>query len=414
MKSRFPALGNPAYRGFFLSQTISLTGTWMQNLALPWLAYTLTGSPFLLGLVGAVQFLPTMLLSAFAGALTDRLVKARVVLATQTILCLGSAVLAVLVFTHSASYPLLLAVALVMGLANTMDFPARQAMVGELVGRELVMNAVALNSSLFNAARIVGPALAGLVMGTWGIGWCFAINALSFLPALAVVSKLPRRPAPSRSETSPDLWRATREGVDYVARSATLRRVLVAVFFMSVLGFNFQVLLPVLVKQTFHLGELEYGWLMSFMGLGSFTAAFTIAARSQRGPRTLILALAPVATGVLFLGLAFAPWYGLIAVLMVFVGFSNVAFFTTANSVLQVESAPEFRGRVTAFYSLFFGGMTPVGSLLAGALVEAGGPTLGFAVTGSALALIFAFWRIRTRASSKAPVPSPLPEPPAP
>lgn len=395
--SRFPALAVPAYRSFFLSQTVSLTGTWMQNLALPWLAYTLTGSPFLLGLVGAVQFLPTMLLSVFAGALTDRLVKVRVVMATQVTLCLGSAGLAVLVFTHTATYPLLLVLALIMGLANTLDFPARQAMVGELVGKDLVMNAVALNSSLFNAARIVGPALAGLIMGAWGIGWCFALNALSFLPSLLVLRGLPCTPAPLRDAASPDLWKASQDGVAYVVRNKPLRNVLVAVTLMSVLGFNFSVLLPVLVKVNLGLGETAYGLLMSCMGVGSFTAAFLIAARSERGPRTAIFSLAPLATGLLFIGLAFAPWFALIAALMVVVGFSNVAFFTTANSFLQVNSAPEYRGRVTAFYSLLFGGMTPVGNLVAGGLVEVGGPTLGFLVTGCALAVLALAWRLRKR-----------------
>lgn len=392
---RFPALGVPAYRSFFLSQTVSLTGTWMQNLALPWLAYTLTGSPFLLGLVGAVQFLPTMLFSVFAGALTDRLVKVRVVLATQATLAAGSALLALMVLTSTATYPLLLAVALLIGLANTMDFPARQAMVGELVGKDLVMNAVALNSSLFNAARIVGPALAGLIMGAWGIGWCFVLNALSFVPALSVLMRMPRSPAPFRDEDSPDLWQASKDGVAYLRREKPLRDALLAVAFMSILGFNFSVLLPVLVKENLGLGETAYGLLMSCMGIGSFSAAFLIAARSRRGPRVSILALAPLATGALFLGLAFTPWFGPIAVLMVLVGFSNVAFFTTANSFLQVRCLPEYRGRVTAFYSLLFGGMTPLGNLLAGTLVEWGGPTLGFLVTGTGLIAIFLGWRIR-------------------
>jgi len=393
--SRFPALANPSYRAFFLSQSVSLTGTWMQNLALPWLAYTLTGSPFLLGLVGAMQFLPTMLLSVFAGALTDRLVKVRVVRLTQAVLASGSALLAVLVFTGTATYPLLLVAALVLGLANTLDFPARQAMVSELVAADLVMNAVALNSSLFNAARIVGPALAGLIMGAWGIGWCFALNALSFVPALVVLARIPHTPVPPRNENSPDLWQSTKEGVSYVVHDRPLAKVLVAVFLMSVLGFNFSVLLPVLVKVNLGLGETAYGVLMSCMGIGSFTAAFSIAARSHRGPRVAILSLAPIATGVLFVGLAFAPWFGLIAGLMVVVGFSNVAFFTTANSYLQIHSLPELRGRVTAFYSLLFGGMTPVRNLIAGTLVEVGGPTLGFLVTGVALALLFALWALR-------------------
>jgi MFS family permease len=387
MGIRFPALGIPAFRAFWLSQTISLTGTWMQNLALPWLAYTLTGSPFLLGLVGAVQFLPTLMLSLFAGAVVDRQVKVRVVLVSQLVLMLGSTLLALLVFSHLASYPLLLCVALLLGLANLVDFPARQAMVGELVGTEHLMNAVALNSSLFNAARIVGPALAGFVMGAWGIGWCFTLNALSFLPSIVVLLRLPKVRIAVETLDTPNLWQASKDGVSYILTHKPLRNILLAVGLMGVFGFNFSVLLPVLVKQQLGLGEAAYGLLMSSMGVGSFAAAFIIAARSSRGPRTSILVLAPLATGLLFLALAVAPWFAAIACLMVLVGFSNVAFFTTANSFLQVHADPLYRGRVTAFYSLLFGGMTPVGSLLAGTLVEAGGPQLGFAVTGSVLLL---------------------------
>jgi MFS family permease len=385
MGIRFPALGIPAFRAFWLSQTISLTGTWMQNLALPWLAYTLTGSPFLLGLIGAVQFLPTLLFSLVAGAVVDRQVKVKVVLASQLILMLGSTLLALLVFTHLASYAMLLGVALMLGIANLVDFPARQAMVGELVGTEHLMNAVALNSSLFNAARIVGPALAGLVMGARGIGWCFALNAASFIPSIIVLLRLPVKSKALETTDSPNLWQASKDGVSYVLTNKPLRNILLAVGIMSVFGFNFSVLLPVLVKQQLGLGETAYGLLMSSMGIGSFVAAFTIAARSNRGPRTAILVIAPLATGLLFLGLAVAPLFALLAGLMVLVGFSNVAFFTTANSFLQVHADPVYRGRVTAFYSLLFGGMTPLGSLLAGTLVELGGPRLGFAVTGSVL-----------------------------
>ena len=376
----------------------------MQNLALPWLAYTLTGSPFLLGLVGAVQFLPVMLLSLFAGALTDRLVKARVVFLTQSVLTLGSALLSILVFTHTATYPVLLGVALVLGLANTMDMPSRQSMVGELVGKDLVMNAVALNSSLFNASRIVGPALAGLVMGAWGIGWCFALNSLSFLPLLFVLTRLPKIPPPTREAGDPDLWQAVKDGVNFIRGERHLQEVLAAVGIMGILGFNFTVLLPVVVKQTLGLGETAYGLLMSCMGIGSLTAALTLATRSRHGPRKGLLLVMPLVTGALFIGLAFTPWFGLIAVLMVLVGFSNVSFFTTANSYLQVNSPIEYRGRVIAFYSLLFGGTTPVGNMVAGSLVEVGGPTLGFLVTGVLLIGAFLSLRLlRSRTTSQGP-----------
>jgi MFS family permease len=412
VKSRFPALRNRSFRSFWLAQAISLPGTWMQNLALPWLAYTLTGSPFLLGLVGAVQFLPVMFLSLFAGALTDRLVKARVVFVTQSVLTASSALLATLVFTHTATYPILLVVAFVLGLANTMDMPSRQAMVGELVGQELVMNAVALNSSLFNASRIVGPALAGVVMGAWGIGWCFAINSLSFLPLLVALTRLPKVIPPVRTKNSPDLWQAVKEGIRFVRHDKPIREVLVAVAIMGILGFNFSVILPVLVKKTFSLGETDYGLLMSCMGVGSLIAALTLATRSRQGPRKGLLLIMPLATAALFVALAFAPWIALVQGLMVLVGFSNVAFFTTANSFLQVNSPLEYRGRVIAFYALLFSGTTPFGNLISGTLVEVGGSFLGFLVTGLLLLGCFLVLRfVRGRAESRAPIPSPPPGP---
>jgi MFS family permease len=229
-------------------------------------------------------------------------------------------------------------------------------------------------------------------MGAWGIGWCFALNSLSFVPLLFVLGRLPRV-NPTAPAEAPDLWGTVKDGVRFVWGEKDLRNVLAAVGIMGILGFNFSVLLPVLVKQTLGQGETAYGLLMSFMGIGSLAAALTIAARSSRGPRKSLLLVMPLVTGVLFVALAFAPWFALIAALMVFVGFSNVAFFTTANSYLQVNSPPEYRGRVISFYSLLFGGTAPIGSLLAGGLVEVGGPSLGFLATG--LSLAFCFLAIR-------------------
>jgi MFS family permease len=288
-------------------------------------------------------------------------------------------------------------------------------MVGELVGKDLVMNAVALNSSLFNASRIVGPALAGLVMGAWGIGWCFALNSLSFLPLLFVLTRLPKIPKPVRASGAPDLWQSVKDGVAFVRRERHLREVLVSVGLMGILGFNFTVLLPVLVKHTLGLGETAYGLLMSCMGVGSLAAALLLAARSRQGPRKGLLLVMPLITGALFAGLAFAPQFGVVAALMILVGFSNVAFFTTANSYLQVNSPLEYRGRVISFYSLLFGGTTPVGNLVAGSLVEMGGPALGFFVTGVLLAAsCLALRVVRSKAASKEAVPIPPPSLPGP
>ncbi len=391
---RFPALTFKPFRLFWLAQIVSLTGTWMQNLALPWLVFQLTGSPFLLGLTGTLQFLPQMLLSPFAGTVADHFPKRTMVLITQTVMTLTSALLGVLSFLHLVNYPLILVLALITGLANTLDQPVRQGLVAEIVGRDNLLNAVALNSAAFNGARIFGPAVAGVVMALWGVAWCFTLNALSFLPAIAALSLVPRSQRPRLPLSIRQLLRSTREGLAYVVHRRDLRDVLIAVTLMGVLAFNFSILLPVLVKQTFALGETAFGTLLSAMGLGSLAAAVLLAFTSRRGPDRRLLAWAPLLAGAALVGLGLSRSFPLTLALMVVAGFANIAFFTTANSHLQGSADDAFRGRVISLYTLAFGGMTPFGNFFVGTLAQFHGAAFTFTVTGLLLLVSFGALRV--------------------
>ncbi|NNM68352.1 MAG: MFS transporter [Spirochaetales bacterium] len=382
---QFPALSHRPFRLFWSAQIVSLTGTWMQNLALPWLVYQLTNSPFLLGLTGTLQFMPQLLLSPFAGTLADHVPKRTLVLITQSLMTLISALMGLLCFLNWANFPTIVLLAVLAGLANTLDVPVRQALVGELVGKDHLMNAIALNSAVFNGARIFGPALAGLVMALWGVAWCFTLNALSFLPAIAALSLIPRQPRRELGLSLRTLWESTLQGFVYAFGNRHLRRILVSVALMGILAFNFSVLLPVLVKQSFGLGEAAFGGLLSAMGVGSLLSALMMAGFSKNGPKAIFLRAAPLVTAVTFVGLALASSYVLALILMGIAGFANITFFTTANSDLQGSAEIPYRGRVIALYSLFFGGMTPFGNFLSGTLAQTGGAKLAFLVTGGLL-----------------------------
>lgn len=388
MHPRLSALREPRFRRIWIAHAISLTGTWMQNLALPWLAYLLTGSPLLLGLIGAAQALPVTILSPFAGAMADRMHRRTLLIVTQSLLMASSALLAMLVFADAITYTALFCIALFIGLANAFDYSARQVLTADLVHPDHLTSAIALNAATFSTARVIGPAIAGAVMVTAGIGWCFAINALSFIPFLAGIAALAPAPAAAAgASAAPGYWSMFGEGLRYLRGRPDIRDLLLMVAMMGILAFNLSVFLPVLLTETFGLGESAYGLLISSFGLGSLLSALALAVTDVGRRQGQLLDLLPLASGLLFLAISQAPSFLLLAGLAAGLGFANLSFFTVANSRLQALSEPAYRGRMIGFYVLGFAGMTPVGNLLAGALVERLGVGVSLLATGAALIL---------------------------
>lgn len=379
----FIPLKHPNFRYYWIGMCISLIGTWMQNVAQPWLAYSLTQSAFLLGLVGALQFLPMMLFSLFAGVVVDRFPTKRIICFTQ----LGSAavtlILAVLVLTGHIRYWHILLLATALGMVNTIDMPARQSFVIQLVGKDDLMNAIALNSAVFNAARIIGPAVAGLLMAYYGAGICFLLNSISFgavLVSLLFVHPLTEtRLLPAGKHVLADI----KEGLAYVFNHRILLQVIVLTAIIGTFAMNNNVLIPVFSQVVLNQDEKGLGLLFSFAGIGSFAGAMLVAAMSQTGPRKLITYSVPLVISMLLVLTSLTDNYVLTGIYLAATGLFFNLFSSTANATVQLNTTNEFRGRVMSLYTLVFAGSTPIGNLYAGIAAEHLGAQWGFAACGA-------------------------------
>jgi MFS family permease len=387
------------YRLFFSGQVVSVTGTWMQNVASAWLIVQLTHSPLAVGVLALAQFLPFTLFGLFAGTLVDRLDARRLVIGTQVVQMVLAIALAAVALGGIAVPWMVYLIAFGRGSVLVLDAPARQALTYRMVGRSELPNAVALNSSLFNASRVVGPAIGGLVIALFGTGVCFAFNAASFvavLLGLLLMRESDMLPV-EQAETRPTILRGTREGLRYVWRDPRIRAVLVVVLVVSTFGFNFNVLLPVLAASTLHAGPQTFGILSAFFGAGALVGALT-AASLARATRKVLLG----GTGLFGLfELALAPQHSTVAA-CAFLFAIGAAFTTwTASSIAGIQlSAPDhLRGRVVGLYYYAFNGTAPAGGLLAGWLCTIGGTELAFGVGGAATvaATGYGLFQIRDR-----------------
>ncbi|HEY5182496.1 MAG TPA: MFS transporter [Dermatophilaceae bacterium] len=385
------ALRHRNFRLFWFGQLISLIGTWMQSVAQAWLVLLLTHDPFWLGVVAAVQFTPVLALGLFGGILADILPKRRTIIGTQAILMVLALVLAVLSWTGIVQVWHILVLAFALGLVNAVDMPTRQSIVMELVGREDVANAVGLNSAMFNAARIVGPAVAGLVIGVAGVTVCFFLNGLSFVAVIAGL--LAMREADlrggvrlARPRSVGEVGANLGEGLRYVRRTPVVLLAVSLVGLVAIAGMNFNVLMPAMANEVLHVGASGFGFLMSAMGLGSLLAALAIA--YLRRPKLSILLVGAFALGALevaFAGVRFFP----LALLAVFgAGAGAIAMTATANSAIQLAVPDALRGRVMSVYTTVFAGSTPVGGLFAGWLASSFGTPVALAVGGGISALV--------------------------
>jgi MFS family permease len=390
------------YRLFFIGQAISLAGTWMQTVAQSWLVLVLTHDPLWLGVVAAAQFIPVMIFGLFAGVLADNLPKRQTLLWTQAIKMSLSVILAIIAVTGYASIPLLILLALIIGTVNAVDMPVRQAFSVEMVGREDIGNAIALNSAMFNGARIVGPALAGLTIGALGVAAAFVVDAASFLAV--IIALLMMRESELHSPASiphPDSFSAVmtqlREGLHYVRVTPLVLIAVLVVGLVATVGMNFSVIIPAYAQDVLDSDATGYGFLMAASGVGSLLAALWLAFGS--GAQVRRLAYGAIMLGVGEVALGFSQVFSLSLLFMVLVGFGGILMAATANTTMQLAVPDYLRGRVMSVYTTIFAGSTPIGGPLMGGLASAFGVAISLAIGGvlSGIVGVAAFAWIRRR-----------------
>ncbi|MCX7614385.1 MAG: MFS transporter [Clostridiales bacterium] len=390
LNNPFIALRHKNYRLYFYGMCVSLIGTWMQNIAQPWLAYKLTNSPLLLSLVGVMQFMPVLLFSLFAGVVIDRFSKKKILFITQIASLIITLMLAVLVWLDVVKYWHILIAATALGFVNTLDMPTRQAFVIELIEKEDLMNAIALNSTIFNIARVLGPGLAGLIMGYYGIASCFYINSISFAAVIVVLFYIKPIPIQIAQRVQKKVLEDIVDGLRYIKNDQTLLYTILVILIIGTFAMNYSVLVPVFAEVVLRQQETGYGFLMSFMGIGSLSGAIFIASMSKYGPKKSILHLYPYIIGILLILTGFTKSYFLTAFGLASTGFFFVAYGLTANSSLQSNLDNSYRGRVMSVYTLVFSGSTPIGNFFAGLVTDHLGSPIGFISCGIMIFILVA------------------------
>ncbi len=402
----FSSLKARNYRLFFAGQLVSTCGTWMQSTAQAlFVQFRLDGGGRELGFLSACAFVPILLFGLWAGGLADRVDRKRLLGRVQMYMGCVAAVQAVLIFTNSARFWSICVLAFAMGLGNMIEMPARQSFLGEMVGPESLSNAVGLNSTVFNGARVIGPAIGGIVVATLGYGWAFGLNSLSY--GAIVLSYLLMR----RSEMFPVNRRssgkgAVREGLRYIKNTPVLRTVLLCVLVSGTLSLNFQVFVPLMVERVFHGTEGKVVSFQIMLGWGALVGSFLAARRSA--PTGRLLAISAGAFAVALLSLAASPTEIVARVAVFALGAGYITFMLTANATLQLSSDPMMRGRVMAVYAVMFAGTTPIGAPFVGWIADAFGPRWSVGVGGAAsiVTMAIALYALRRRwLSPGAPVP---------
>jgi len=402
---RFPhglrALNHRDFRRFYAAQLVALVGGWMQTVAQAWLVLQLTDSPFKLGLISTLQFSPILMFSLVAGAVADRLPKRGLLVTTQTTLACQALLLGALVSTGRVQYGHVAVLGLVLGFANVVDQPARQSFVMEMVGKGDVANAVALNSAAFNAARIVGPAVAGVLIARVGVGPVFFINSVSFVGVILTLLRLEARGLPRREGRATMLEEIV-EGLRYARRTPRLLLALGLVLSVSLFVFNFTVYVPLLARTVLGLGAEGFGFLMASLGVGAVAGALTVGGFGSREPELgrMFLSAAVAFAALLGLGLSRHVWTA--APLLFVTGYFGIMLMATCNTSMQLRAPDALRGRVMSLYTWVTGGVFPIGAFLVGSISQAWGVSAAFLWNGTlglvTLAGIMLWWRLRARA----------------
>ena len=391
----FGALAHRNFRLFIFGQTVSLTGTWMQSIAQGWLVLQLTDSPFYVGLVSALGSVGVLVFTLYAGVVADRSDKRRVVTITQTLLMLQAFALAALVATGKVTVESVMALALFLGIVNAFDIPTRQSFLVEMVGKEDLMNAIALNSSMFNATRVFGPAVAGILIGTLGTAWCFALNGVSYLAVIGGLLAM-RLPPYVPQTASGSAWARFRESVAFIAGDARVSTLVVLTGLFSVFGFPFLVMMPVFARDVLHTRAAGYGALTAAVGVGALLGALGIAVLSRRIPKGRTLVLGGTSFGVALVLFATSRSFTLSLFILALTGCAMITNNALTNTLLQTLVPDALRGRVMGFYSFVFVGLAPLGAFAAGVIAEHYGAPVAVASGGivTALSMAIAAWRV--------------------
>jgi MFS family permease len=399
----FRSLRERNFRLFFTGHAVSVTGTWMQRVGQDWLVLELSDSAVAIGITTALQFLPMLFLGMLGGVAVDRVDRRRLLVATQSVSAALAGLLAVLSLTGVIQLGMIYALALGLGLVTVFDVPGRQAFLTDMVPPEDYVNAQALNSTVHNVGRLVGPAVAGLLIASVGTGAAFLVNALSFVAVLVALLRIdPARL--HRAEPAPRAKGQVSEGLRYIWSHPDLRACMVLVAVVALFGQNFRVVLPLLARDTFGAGAQAYGWLTSALGVGAVLGALAAATRHHASPRSLLLWT--VAFGGVNLAAAAAPDLWLALAAMVAVGIANITFNTLGRTLLQLRAERHMQGRVIALHGVVFLGSTPFGGPLLGWVCERWGARAGFLVAG-VTALLAAVPFLRRLAGRQATAPAP-------
>ena len=366
----FASLESKNYRLYFIGQGISLIGTWMQHIAMAWLVYRLTGSVFLLGLVSFTSQIPIFILSPFAGVLTDQFNRHRIMIATQVLFMLQAAILALLIFTNTVDVWHIIALSLLFGFISAFDAPARQSLVIDLIDKpENLGNAIALNSAMFNGARLIGPGIAGITIAIVGEGICFMMNAISYIAVIwaLILMHIPHNPSP---KTQIDFKKSLTEGLKYTFGFAPIRVLLILLGFVSLMGLPYIVLMPAYAKEILHGGSKELGFLMSAVGAGALTGALYLAARKTIFGLYKLISAGTITFGVAIIIASYSTNIILSMISLYLTGLSMIVLVASINTLIQTLAEEDKRGRVMSFYAMALIGINPIGNLLAGAIAS--------------------------------------------
>jgi len=400
LSTMFVSLRSRNYSVYFIGQGVSLIGTWMQNIAMSWLVYRLTGSVFLLGLIGFTSNIPTFILGPFTGVLTDRYNRLKLMTVAQVFFMLQALTMTLLVLLKVVEVWHIIALSLVFGIISAFDAPARQSLVVDLIDNQKNLgNAIALNSALFNGARLIGPAIAGITIAAVGEGFCFLINTISYIAVIAALLMV-KVPDIKIGKAETDFRKSFSEGFHYTFRSIPIRTLITILSVLSLFGFPFMVLLPAYAKEILHGGSDTLGFLMSGLGAGALTGALIMAARKS------VLGLGKIITvNVAILGLAvvlaaFSGKLGISLFILYFGGLSMILSLAAVNTMLQTMADEDKRGRVMSFYAMALMGTMPIGNLLAGAMASGIGIPNTMLIGGT-ITMLSALWFEYSRRSMR-------------